>query len=116
MAARAHARRDEEEVLDASPSAPVQAPPPLLDGHVAMTPALLSAFGNQAVARAVSRSVPGRAVLARTAKTGDELLDLTVADFDEHRKGKQMDWVEAAGLKDAERKAIWGVIDWGLDG
>ena len=48
-------------------------------------------------------------------KDSNELLDLTVAEFDKHRKAEQMDWAKEVD-DDDDRKVIWNVIDWGLSG
>ena len=53
--------------------------------------------------------------LQGTAMTQAELLELTVGDFDKHRKRAQMDWANA-GFDDPTRKTVWEIVDWGLDG
>ncbi len=53
--------------------------------------------------------------LQGTAMTQAELLELTVGDFDKHRKRAQMDWANA-GFDDPTRKMVWEIVDWGLDG
>ena len=53
--------------------------------------------------------------LQGTAMTQAELLELTVGDFDKHRKRAQMDWANAS-FDDPTRKAVWEIVDWGLDG
>jgi hypothetical protein len=53
--------------------------------------------------------------LLGTALTQAELLELTVGEFDTHRKRTQMDWANA-DFDDATRKALWEIVDWGLDG
>ncbi|MGH2459841.1 MAG: eCIS core domain-containing protein [Chloroflexota bacterium] len=63
----------------------------------------------------VTASYAGPAPIQRIRKNHDELLELTVAEFDRHRKAEQMDWanedfdVQARGI-------IWQVVEWGLDG
>jgi hypothetical protein len=116
MAAPARARRSDEDATETPQGLARPAPAPVLGRRFAMTPTMLSALGNQAVTRMVSATTPASRVLARAPKTGAELLELTVAEFDEHRKREQMDWQTATGLSEVGRKAIWEIIDWGLDG
>lgn len=52
--------------------------------------------------------------LARKSKA--ELLQLTVDDFDAHRKKEQMDWANAAGFTKNERDKIWSILSWGTGG
>src|SRR5262245_28048080 len=71
---------------------------------------MLTALGNQAVQRAL-----GGRTIQRAPKTADEMVQLTVGDFDTHRKGQQMDWANA-GFDKLTRDVLWDIVDWGLDG
>ena len=84
-----------------APRAEPEPPGPRVSRQLALTPAMLSALGNQAVQRVVTRPL-----IQRTPKTGDELLNLKVGEFAEHRKTGQMDWANATGLSDKLRNAI----------
>lgn len=45
-----------------------------------------------------------------------DLLDLTVGEFETHRKAEQMDWANVEGFAKEERNTIWQIIDWRLNG
>ena len=45
-----------------------------------------------------------------------DLLDLTVEEFETHRKAEQMDWANVEGFTKKERNTIWQIIDWRLNG
>ncbi len=51
--------------------------------------------------------------IQRARKNKNDLLDLTVQQFDQHRKAEQMDWANDPAFTETERNVIWGVIDWG---
>lgn len=45
-----------------------------------------------------------------------DLLDMTVGEFETHRKAEQMDWANVEGFTKKERNTIWQIIDWRLNG
>src|SRR3954453_16176879 len=83
-----------------------------------ISPALLSALGNQGVQRALVRPAAWSQTppIQRVTKPAKDLLDMTVGDFARHRKTEQMDWANATGFDEPTRQAVWEIIDWGLEG
>lgn len=55
-------------------------------------------------------------VVQRVCKTNVELKELTVNEFDKHRKAEQMDWANAVGFTVGEREVIWSLLEWGSGG
>lgn len=45
-----------------------------------------------------------------------DLLNLTVGEFETHRKAEQMDWANVKKFTKKERNTIWQIIDWRLNG
>jgi hypothetical protein len=123
MGTRAPLRRDDQDATDRRDAARVEPRLPSLPNGAgrqpALSPQLLSALGNQAVQRALVRPAswgqtpPIQRVDTKPAK---DLLDMTVGEFDEHRKTDQADWANATGFDEATRQAVWQIVDWGLDG
>jgi hypothetical protein len=82
-----------------------------------MPAALLSGLGNQAMQRALAGPArwSGRPSIQRKPLSDTEMLELTVEDFDRHRKGEQMDWANQA-FGGPARQHVWEIVEWGLDG
>ena len=79
---------------------------------------LQRAAGNRAVVGLLerSRAVGRRPVLQRKREDKAGLLAMTVSELDRHRKAEQMDWANTTGLSEAERSAMWGMLEWGTGG
>ncbi len=123
MVAREPMRRDEHEASDTRDAPRVEAVPRPVLGHpvraplARVTPQMLSALGNQGFQRALAQPPhwSGRPPIQRKAEKASALLDMSVGEFAQHRKTEQMDWA-SADFDETMRKAVWEIVDWGLEG
>lgn len=55
-------------------------------------------------------------LIQRVTKDRAGLVEMTVREFDTHRKAEQMDWANVPNLSEKHRKYMWDIIDWGVSG